>query len=345
MHEDGRRITYGELEERCHRLANALRARGLRARRPRRGALAERARDPRGALRRAARRRRAGRRQHAPRDGRDRVHPAPLGRADAARRPRARAAGRRRSTASGLDVVRIDDTGRADDPYEQLLAAGAPERPECWLVHEEEPISINYTSGTTGAPKGVVYTHRGAYLNALSEVIVAGLTPRQRVPLDAADVPLQRLVLPVGRDRRRRAPRDRARRRRRARLGADRERGRDALQRRARPCTSASSGTRPRTVSRAPVTVLAAAAPPSPTLFARLEELNFRVVPRLRPDRDLRADHGESRARRLRRAGRRRARARARAPGAGVPDRRPRARRRRRAMPTSRATGRRWARS
>ena len=32
-------------------------------------------------------------------------------------------------------------------------------------------ISINYTSGTTGRPKGVMYTHRGAYLNALAEVI------------------------------------------------------------------------------------------------------------------------------------------------------------------------------
>ena len=36
-------------------------------------------------------------------------------------------------------------------------------------------ISINYTSGTTGRPKGVMYTHRGAYLNALGEIIVHGL--------------------------------------------------------------------------------------------------------------------------------------------------------------------------
>ena len=45
--------------------------------------------------------------------------------------------------------------------------------PASWLEHEEETISINYTSGTTGRPKGVQYTYRGAYLNALSEVIHA----------------------------------------------------------------------------------------------------------------------------------------------------------------------------
>ena len=65
---------------------------------------------------------------------------------------------------------------------------------------EEEPISINYTSGTTGRPKGVQYTHRGAYLNALGGVHRGGPLARVAVPVDAADVPLQRLVLPVGGD-------------------------------------------------------------------------------------------------------------------------------------------------
>ena len=40
---------------------------------------------------------------------------------------------------------------------------------------ENRITSINYTSGTTGRPKGVMYTHRGAAINALGEVIVHGL--------------------------------------------------------------------------------------------------------------------------------------------------------------------------
>jgi fatty-acyl-CoA synthase len=42
---------------------------------------------------------------------------------------------------------------------------------------EDDTISINYTSGTTGKPKGVMYTFRGAYLNALAEIFHANLRP------------------------------------------------------------------------------------------------------------------------------------------------------------------------
>ena len=76
-----------------------------------------------------------------------------------------------------VDVVRIDDTGAAEDPYEQFLAGGSADYAGHLLTDEEEVISINYTSGTTGRPKGVMYTHRGAYLNALVEALQASLRP------------------------------------------------------------------------------------------------------------------------------------------------------------------------
>ena len=74
-------------------------------------------------------------------------------------------------------TVRIDDTGVPEDPYEAFLAGGSAEPVASELGDEDEPISINYTSGTTGTPKGAVYHYRGAYLNALGEVIETRLTP------------------------------------------------------------------------------------------------------------------------------------------------------------------------
>ena len=62
--------------------------------------------------------------------------------------------------------------------YEAFLLERDAEFP--WRPPEDEwqAISLNYTSGTTGNPKGVVYHHRGAFLNALGNVIEFGLTPR-----------------------------------------------------------------------------------------------------------------------------------------------------------------------
>jgi fatty-acyl-CoA synthase len=80
-----------------------------------------------------------------------------------------------------IPVIDILDTqgpggerlGKLD--YEAFLAEGDPEHP--WSLPDDEwrAISLNYTSGTTGNPKGVVYHHRGAYLNAIGNVLTWGM--------------------------------------------------------------------------------------------------------------------------------------------------------------------------
>ena len=84
---------------------------------------------------------------------------------------------------SGKDLLVID----IDDPegdggerlgsldYEDFLKEGTPDFE--WIMPEDEwdAISLNYTSGTTGNPKGVVCHHRGAYLAAMSNPMMIGL--------------------------------------------------------------------------------------------------------------------------------------------------------------------------
>ncbi|HXV07795.1 MAG TPA: AMP-binding protein, partial [Burkholderiales bacterium] len=75
-------------------------------------------------------------------------------------------------------VIEIDDPlagggellGEAT--YEDFIAGGDPEFAWSLPPDEWDAIALNYTSGTTGNPKGVVYHHRGAYLNALGNVLV-----------------------------------------------------------------------------------------------------------------------------------------------------------------------------
>ena len=79
-------------------------------------------------------------------------------------------------------VVDIDDPlGEGGEclgelEYEDLLAEGDPAFASDEPRDEWQSISLLYTSGTTGNPKGVVYHHRGAYLNAVGNMVTAGLT-------------------------------------------------------------------------------------------------------------------------------------------------------------------------
>jgi fatty-acyl-CoA synthase len=59
--------------------------------------------------------------------------------------------------------------------YEDFIATGDPEFAWAMPADEWNAISLNYTSGTTGDPKGVVYHHRGAYLLAQGNVITAAM--------------------------------------------------------------------------------------------------------------------------------------------------------------------------
>ena len=88
--------------------------------------------------------------------------------------------------ALGRDIIVIDN----DDPlaeggellgemdYEAFLAEGDPAHPITMPANEWQALSLCYTSGTTGNPKGVVYHHRGAFLNAMGNAMTFGVNAR-----------------------------------------------------------------------------------------------------------------------------------------------------------------------
>ena len=77
----------------------------------------------------------------------------------------------------GPEIIEVPDAGAGypasgrHQQYEDLLAAGDPAFDWIMPVDEWESLALNYTSGTTGRPKGVVYHHRGAYLMTMGTAI------------------------------------------------------------------------------------------------------------------------------------------------------------------------------
>lgn len=76
------------------------------------------------------------------------------------------------------DDPEFPQTGEAlsPDDYEAFVSSGDPDFAWRWPEDEWEAISLNYTSGTTGNPKGVVYHHRGAALMCYANTISTGMT-------------------------------------------------------------------------------------------------------------------------------------------------------------------------
>src|SRR5262252_9480484 len=64
-----------------------------------------------------------------------------------------------------------------DIEYEELLAEGSPAFEAAPIRHEWQPIALNYTSGTTGNPKGVVFHHRGTWVMTVGQILSWQIPP------------------------------------------------------------------------------------------------------------------------------------------------------------------------
>ena len=188
--------------------------------------------------------------------------------------------------------------------YEDFIADGDPDYHWAMPSDEWNAISLNYTSGTTGNPKGVVYHHRGAALMCYANTIATGMGQHPvylwTLPMfhcngwcfpwsisarlrHACLPPLGARQADVRRDRRSQG--DASLRRALRHVGAA-QRGR---RRSGAPSTSASPSTTRRR-------------PPPAAVLAKMDEAGLRAHPSLRADRDLRPGDDERVARGLGRA-------------------------------------------
>ena len=98
-----------------------------------------------------------------------------------------------------IDIVDVLGPGGkklGESDYEAFIAGGDPDFEWKRPTDEWNAIALNYTSGTTGDAKGVVYHHRGAALLAVGNVVTGGMK-KHPVYLWTLPMLLQRLVLPV----------------------------------------------------------------------------------------------------------------------------------------------------
>lgn len=84
-----------------------------------------------------------------------------------------------------IEIQDSESTGsrpdaEVDGTYADFIAGGTGADLDCAIADERAAIALNYTSGTTGKPKGVLYSHRGSYLNSMGEAFHQGFDAHSR---------------------------------------------------------------------------------------------------------------------------------------------------------------------
>ena len=168
------RLSYAQLLGRCDRWSAAAAGGRRRTGRSRRLHCSQYPRAPRRLLRRAANRRRALAHQLPACAKRFRVHHQPLRRDSCLRTFGLSAAvdGIRSKLPGVKHFVALEGAGAGWTDYETTLASYAPDEMRPVDIAETDLITINYTSGTTARPKGVMITHRNAYLNSIGTLAI-----------------------------------------------------------------------------------------------------------------------------------------------------------------------------